>query len=86
MLERSVNELFELALELQTIVKAQGEMLDNVAENLKATEVYVEQAQMKMEHAEDINQGNKKHACVLICCLSCVAIIFVILLSGLIPF
>ena len=30
MLEQSVNELFELALELQTLVKAQGEALDNV--------------------------------------------------------
>ena len=58
LLERSVNELFELAQDLATLVKAQGEQLDSVEENLKATETYVEQAQMKMENAEDISKGN----------------------------
>ena len=67
-------------------MKAQGEMIDNVETNLAQTLEYVEKAEVHMEKAQDIHEGNKKKMCCIIWCMSIGAIIMLILLSGVIPF
>ena len=68
------------------LVKAQGEMIDSVQANLHETENYLEKAEVHIEVAQDIHKGNKKRTCCLIVCLCVVALIFLIMISGLIPF
>ena len=85
-LEKSVNELVQLFQEVQILVEAQGEMLDNVERNLQDTENYLEKAEDHIEEAEDIHKGNRKRTLCLIICMLVAGLIFVILISGFIPF
>ena len=71
---------------MATLVRAQGEMLDNVQQNLGETENYLERAEVNLEKADTIGKTNQKAMCCVICCLSFVALLFVILISGVIPF
>ena len=68
------------------MVKAQGELLDNVEANLQDTENYLEKAGVHIEAAEDIHKGNRKKTRCRIICMIVAGLIFVIMLSGLIPF
>ena len=71
---------------MQILVEAQGEMLENVEKNLQDTENYLERAEGHIEEAEDIHKGNQKRTfCLIICMLIC-GLIFIVLVSGAIPF
>lgn len=85
-LEKSVNELFQLFQEMQILVKAQGEAIDNVESNIRDAEHYLERAEVHVEKAEDLHKGNQKRTLCLIVCLLIVGLIFIVLLSGFIPF
>jgi len=71
---------------MQILVQAQGEALENVEKNLQDTENYLEKAEGHIEEAEEIQKGNQKKTFCLICCMLVVGLIFIILVSGLIPF
>ena len=85
-LEKSVSSLFELFQELATLVKAQGEMIDNVETNLAQTQNYLEKAEVNLATAQTIHNSNKKKICCMIICFSLAGIIGIILLSGVIKF
>jgi len=61
-------------------------MIDNVEANLAETNDYLEKAEVNLETAKTIHDGNKKKMCCMIVCLSVVALISIILLSGIIRF
>ena len=44
-LEQSVNELFELFQELAQLIQVQGEMLDNIEQNMAEANDYLEKAE-----------------------------------------
>jgi t-SNARE complex subunit (syntaxin) len=50
-----VEELFQLFLELGTLIQAQGEVLDNIESNLEDAEDYLEKAETNLETAQNIN-------------------------------
>ena len=68
------------------MVEAQGEMLDNVERNLQDTENYLEKAEDHIEEAEEIHKGNRKRTMCLIICMLVVGLIFIVAISGFIPF
>lgn len=61
-------------------------MIDNVETNLAETNNYMEKAVVNLETAKVINKGNKKKMCCIMVCMCVVALIFVTMLSGVVPF
>ena len=81
-----MNEPFELFSELAQLVQQQGENLDNIEANLIETENYLEKAETNLENAENIHKKNRSKMCYIIICLSILGILFVLWISGLLPF
>ena len=69
---------------MSELVKAQGELLDDVTGHIKDAADYAEAGEQAVEKAVDIHEANRKKICGIICCLSCTALIFIILVSGVI--
>lgn len=78
-----MDELFELFQELAVLIQAQGEMLDNIENNLDQAHDYVEKAEVQLQHAQEIHDKTKSRMC---CVLICIAIAFLILFFWLFGF
>jgi t-SNARE complex subunit (syntaxin) len=81
-LEKSVNELFELFQELAQLVQMQGEMLDNIEQNLTEANDYMEKAETNLQTAQTIHEQNRSKMCWIIALLIIVGIIVVLWALG----
>ena len=61
-----MNELFELFQELAVLVQAQGEILDNIEQNLIDTNDYLEKAENNLDNAQQIAETNRNRMCWII--------------------
>lgn len=75
-LEKSMKELQEYFNELATLIYEQGDILDNIAENVGNTRDYVEKGRIEIEKAEEYQKASrKKQLCIIIFCMALLIII-----------
>ena len=58
-LEQDVNECYELFQELAIMIQAQGEILDNIENNIEDANDYMEQAQVHLKSAKELHEDTK---------------------------
>ena len=66
-LEKSLSELHTLVVELSSLVQLQGEMIDNICDNISAAKNYVEKGVQNLSEAkENLKKARSKKCCVFI--------------------
>ncbi len=78
-LEKSIIELSKMVTELSKLVKYQGELIDNIVENVSKSKDYVGQAEIQLEKGKENLESARKKKCII------AIIVCVILLIILIP-
>ena len=79
-LEASVQQCVKLFEELAILVEAQGEQIDNIAENVMTTKDYVEKGEQKLKTAKEHHKWSKKCLCGIVVGLIIVVVIIVIII------
>jgi t-SNARE complex subunit (syntaxin) len=62
-LEKGVEEVYQLFLDLGTLISAQGEMLDSILTNMEQARDYMKQGVKKLESAKKIHKTTRKKMC-----------------------
>lgn len=63
MLEKSVQQLHQMFVDLAVLVDYQGEMLDNIEANVKQSQEYAEDANKDLKKALENKKKNQKVGC-----------------------
>jgi len=87
-IEKSMNELHQLFLDMQILVEAQGELVDQIEYSVSKSKEYHERAERVLQDAENIVVSTrKKKLCFIITAVLIIGIIVVIILIlvGVIP-
>lgn len=80
-LEKSVEEVYQLFLDLNTLIQTQGEMLNTIESNLEEARGYVEKAEKKLVLAKKWHQQTRyKMACIVVCVLIIGVVLLVVFL------
>jgi len=75
-LERSINQVHQLFLELASLVALQGEIIDNIESNIKTAKDYVLKGEVDIIKAkENMQSARKKKCCILLIVLAVVIVI-----------
>lgn len=81
-LEKNVNELYEMFAELQQLIKNQGQMIENIEENILTAKNCTLSAEVDILQSYDYAVSTRKKRCIIIVS---VVIIIVIVLSIVLP-
>ena len=73
-LEKQIEEVAQLFKEIAVLVESQGEMVDNIYQNVLNAEVLVEKGKDNLEQAEKSQKSARKKKAI------CFAILFVVIL------
>ena len=65
-LEKSIIELSKMISELSKLVKYQGEMIDNIVENVSKSKDYIEKGEKELIEAKKKKQCTKKIKCIIL--------------------
>ncbi|MCQ2820389.1 MAG: hypothetical protein MJ252_24250 [archaeon] len=78
-LEKSLNDLHVLVVELSSLVQLQGEMIDNICDNIGAAKDYVNKGVENLKEAkENIKKASKKKCIVLIIVAVVAAVVIIV--------
>jgi syntaxin 1B/2/3 len=77
-LERSIETIHQMFTDIQMLVQAQGEMLDNIQLNVEEAENYVKKANKELKKAKESHKKWKKWKCILLLCLVIVIAIVIV--------
>lgn len=80
-LEKGVEEVYQLFLDLETLIQAQGEMLDSILTNMNEAKDYIIKANIKLESAKTYHKKSRKKLCIILIVII-VVLALVILLGG----
>lgn len=81
-LEKSVEIIHQLFIDMQMLVQAQGEMLDNIELNIQDAHDYTKKANVQLAKAKKSHQIAKKYkCCILITLVIIVALVVAIPLA-----
>lgn len=58
-LEKGVEEVYQLFLDLGTLIQAQGEMLDSILTNMQEARDYINKGNQKLESAQNIHKKTR---------------------------
>ncbi|CAI2376577.1 unnamed protein product [Moneuplotes crassus] len=72
-LEKGVEEVYQLFLDLGTLISAQGEMLDSILTNMEEARDYIKEGNKRLGNAQKIHKKTRSKMC-------CILLIVVILL------
>jgi len=72
-LEKGVEEVYQLFLDLGTLISAQGEMLDSILTNMEQARDYIKEGNKRLGNAQKIHKKTRSKMC-------CILLIVVILL------
>lgn len=76
-LEKGVEEVYQLFLDLGTLIQAQGEILDSILTNMEEARDYVKKANVNFKEAKEVHKKTRTKMC---CVLLIVVVILVILI------
>lgn len=62
-LEKGVEEVYQLFLDLGTLISAQGEMLDSILTNMEEARDYIKAGNKKLESAQKIHKKTRSKMC-----------------------
>ena len=77
-LERSIIQLHNLIMELNQLVHLQGEMIDNIEQNIKQAKNYVQKAEINLEKSKKNYQKARKKKCIILIIVIVVLLIIII--------
>ena len=77
-LEKSIIELSNMVTELSKLVKYQGEMIDNIVENVSKSKDYVAQAEVELVKGKKNMESARKKKCIIAIIVSVVLLIILI--------
>jgi len=77
-LERSIIQLHNLIMELNQLVHLQGEMIDNIEQNIKQAKNYVQKAEINLEESKKNYQKARKKKCIILIIVIVVLLIIII--------
>ena len=58
-LEKGVEEVYQLFLDLGTLIEAQGEMLDSILTNMEEARDYIKKGNQKLHNAQQIHKKTR---------------------------
>ena len=65
-LEKGVEEVYQLFLDLGTLIQAQGEMLDSILTNMQEARDYINKGNQKLESAQQIHKKARWKMCIIL--------------------
>ncbi|KAJ5075298.1 syntaxin-132 [Anaeramoeba ignava] len=74
-LEKSVNEIHQLFVDMATLVEFQGKNIDNIENNVIQSADYIEQGVEQLQKARVYQKKSRKKLCFIICLILTVLII-----------
>lgn len=77
-LEKSIIELSNMVTELSNLVKYQGEMIDNIVENISKSKDYVANAEIKLQEGKENMESARKRKCIIAIIVSVILLIILI--------
>lgn len=77
-LERSLLELHQIFLDMAVLVEAQGEMLDNIENQVSKSVDYVQEGNKALQKAKVIQRNTRKWMCFAVIALLVIALIIVL--------
>ena len=77
-LEKSIIELSNMVTELSNLVKYQGEMIDNIVENISKSKDYVANAEMQLQNGKENMESARKRKCIIAIIVSVILLIILI--------
>ena len=83
-LEKSILQLHNLIMELNQLVLLQGEMIDNIEQNIKQAKEYVQKAEKNVIIAKENYQKSRKKKCIIL--IIAIVILLIIIIPILIKF
>ena len=83
-LEKSILQLHNLIMELNQLVHLQGEMIDNIEQNIKQAKEYVQKAEKNVIIANENYQKSRKKKCIIL--IIAIVILLIIIIPILIKF
>ena len=78
-LEKSIMEVHKLIEELAGLVKLQGEMIDDICENIAASKSNVNDAEENIIKAKENMISARKKKCFILLIVAIIAVVFVVL-------
>lgn len=81
-LEKGVEEVYQLFLDLGTLIQAQGEMLDSILTNMQEAKNYVKQANVHFEKAQQIHKKSRTKMCIVLICLLVIIVVLIVVVLG----
>jgi len=73
-LEASINELHQLFVDMAILVEAQGELINQIENNVQSARDYTEQGLKQVEAANKYQKKSRKKMCILLICLVAIAV------------
>jgi len=83
-LEESLKELRQLFIDMQTLVEAQGEMLNEIEHNVDQAVDYTGKGVQEMKQAVKYQRKARKKMMILLCCVICLALVIVAIVVGIV--
>lgn len=85
-LEKSIQELHDMFMDMAMLVEQQGEMIDRIEFNVEQAVDYVETAKMDTKKAVKYqSKARRKLICIIICVAVFLGILVIVLMATLIP-
>ena len=81
-LEKSVEEVYQLFIDLNTLITAQGEMLDSVEQNLDQAIDYVKKGLETLEKAKKTHMKTQTKMCIILIILIAVIVFLLVFVLG----
>eukprot|EP00877_Chromochloris_zofingiensis_P014439 jgi/Chrzof1/9249/UNPLg00216.t1 len=79
-LEQSLLELHQIFLDMAVLVEAQGEMLDNIGQQVARSVEYVQSGTTQLQKAKELQKSRRKWCCCAIITLLMIVIIIVVVM------
>jgi syntaxin 1B/2/3 len=76
-LEKSVEIIHQLFMDMQMLVQAQGEMLDNIELNIQEAHDYTKKANVQLAKAKKSHMIAKKYKCCILITLIIIVVLVV---------
>ncbi|CAD8183957.1 unnamed protein product [Paramecium octaurelia] len=77
-LERSVQQVYQLFLDLAVLVKNQGELIDNIEQNMVKARDYVKKGEAQLIKAKKDHQAARKK----MCCIIMIGLVLILVIVG----
>lgn len=81
-LEKSVEEVYQLFIDLQTLIAAQGEMLDSIEQNLDDAIDYMKNSQKHLQGAKKQHKKSQTKMCIILIILVVVIAFLLVFVLG----